>query len=95
MRIRTMSQDIPQARAQIPAKTQGKYSAWIPAVAKKANLLALGALAVYAASSLPLAEAGAGSYWACIQTCLQSMGPGWVSSIVCPTICAPFLALPG
>jgi hypothetical protein len=64
---------------------------------RKANKFALGCIVLYAIANLPVADAvgvGAQSYIACIQLCVQSAGLNWVSSIVCPTICAPFLLAP-
>lgn len=71
----------------------GKYSLQIPKIGCKTALL--GIFAILALSSLPVASAGPTAYWGCVQTCLQSMGPGWHSAIICPTICAPLLAVPG
>lgn len=41
-----------------------------------------------------VAQAGAGAYMACIDTCAQGIHH-WSRAIVCPTICAPFLLAPG
>lgn len=70
---------------------EGRYSLQIPKVGYKTAVLFVTVLAL---ANLPVADAGPGAYWACIQTCLASMGPGWHSAITCPIICAPFLAAP-
>jgi hypothetical protein len=62
---------------------------------KFAKLATVTSVALAAISGLPKAEAGPGSYWSCVQTCIASMGPGIHSSIICPTVCAPFLMAPG
>jgi hypothetical protein len=63
-------------------------------IAKKTSHFALEALAIYAFTTLPIAEAGAGAYWSCIQVC-SSQGMNWLVAIGCPVVCAPFLLGPG
>ena len=53
------------------------------------------AVALAALSSLPVVEAKAGAYLACIDACRTGMGLNWTSAIVCPIICSPFLLAPG
>ena len=70
--------------------TSGRWSLKVPKIGPTAKIVAILALI-----NLPVANAGPAAYWGCVQTCLQSMGKGWASAIICPTICAPLIAAPG
>lgn len=53
-------------------------------------------LAVTILSNIPTVSAGAQAYFACIQTCCGGGTPQtWWHAVLCPTLCAPFLAAPG
>lgn len=64
-------------------------------LAQRTNLLAVTFLSLYLLSSIPLASAGASAYIECIKMCRDGMGKTIWSAVICPTICAPFLAVPG
>ena len=79
---------------QNDVQVRGKYSTQLPSIARKAATFALGAITIFALANVPTAEAGAGAYWSCIQTCAAG-GMDWIKTFLCPTICAPFLLAPG
>jgi hypothetical protein len=68
-------------------QTRGRYSTWISTAARKTGTFVLGVLAIYAASSIPGADAGPAAYTACVAAC---GGLPW-----CWPACWPMMFIPG
>ncbi len=84
---------------QLSTVTQGFYkiSDFIPKMSLPSQTMVITAVTLYALASLPVVSAaangGSGAYIACIQTCRAANPHSWITALVCPVICAPFLAL--
>ena len=62
--VRSMNEDSNHIQNAVPAR--GRYSSFITSAARKVSIVALSALALYAASNVPSADAGPVTYGICV-----------------------------
>jgi len=92
MKVTKQPQTTPLPQNNVQSNPVGKYSTWVPCIARAVEKYALPAITLFALSSLPAAEAGPMAFTACTTLCLGFASP--ILAPACITSCLPLLYAP-